>query len=200
MAAHPKTLLEMAGAPNVPARFEEAAVIVIDAQGEYLDGALPLTGIGPALDAVAVLLKAARAAGAPVIHIAHKGRPGALFDRDGPGGRIVDQAAPVAGETVIEKALPNSFAGTDLKAALDATGRKKLIVAGFMTHMCVSATVRAGLDLGYMSTVVADAAATRDLPDPVTGEAVAAGRIHAIELAALADRFAIVAPLNKILA
>jgi nicotinamidase-related amidase len=71
--------------------------------------------------------------------------------------------------------------------------RKDIVVGGFMTHMCVSATVRAALDLGWRSTVVASAAATRDLP-AINGGVVAAAQLHAIELAALADRFAVVAP------
>jgi len=65
------------------------------------------------------------------------------------------------------------------------------VLAGFMTHMCVSSTARAALDLGYQTTVVADACATRDLPRP-GGGTIAAADLHAAELAALADRFAIV--------
>lgn len=194
----PRTLLEMAGAPRQPARLGEAALIIIDAQREYRDGALPLAGIDAALDVIHELLNIARVDGTPIVHIAHKGRPGGLFDRDGEGGRFLDQAMPIAGERVIEKGLPNAFAGTDLKQQLDAIGRGKLIVAGFMTHMCVSATVRAALDFGFASTVIADAVATRDLPDALGGEVIPAGRLNAVELAALADRFAIVAPLSAI--
>jgi hypothetical protein len=43
----PKTLLEIAGASPSPARLSDAVVVVIDAQHEYVDGALPLPGIGP---------------------------------------------------------------------------------------------------------------------------------------------------------
>jgi nicotinamidase-related amidase len=75
------------------------------------------------------------------------------------------------------------------------TGKKQLIVAGFQTHMCISSTVRAALDLGYRTTVIADAAATRDLPDPTGGPAFAAAELHRAALAGLADRFAIVAKL-----
>ena len=57
--------------------------------------------------------------------------------------------------------------------------------------MCISATVRAALDRGYRTTVVASATATRDLPDPLGG-IVPAGEVHRATLAALADRFAIV--------
>ncbi|WP_149535655.1 isochorismatase family protein [Siccirubricoccus phaeus] len=196
----PKTLLELAGAPLAPSRLEAAALVVVDAQGEYRDGRLPLEGIGPALARLAALLDAARAAGTPVIHIAHKGRAGGLFDRDAAGGAILPEAAPLGGEAVIEKPLPNAFAQTGLQEALAATGRRELILAGFQTHMCVSSTARAALDLGWRVTVAADAAATRALPDPLGGEPFTGAALHRAALAALADRFAIVAPVGAIVA
>ncbi|MNT03552.1 Isochorismatase family protein [compost metagenome] len=96
------------------------------------------------------------------------------------------------------KQLPNSFAGTELAARLAARlaalGSKELIVAGFQTHRCVSATVRSALDHGYRVTLVASACATRDLPDPLGGEPLAAAELHRVTLAALNDRFATVVP------
>ncbi len=191
----PKTLLQMAGAPLDPGKFSESAVVVIDAQNEYVTGKLPLVNIKPALDNISILLKAARAAGAPVIHIQHKGRAGGLFDPGADAFKLAPQAASEAGEAIVEKPLPNAFAQTNLQELLAKTGRKSLIVAGFQTHMCVSSTVRAALDLGYRTTVVADAAATRDLPDPTGGPALSAAELHRAALAGLADRFAIVANL-----
>ncbi len=99
--------------------------------------------------------------------------------------------AALAGESTIEKALPNAFAGTDLQQTLEDLGRKQLLFAGFQTHMCISSTVRVALDLGYASTVVARACATRDLPDG-EGGVVAAADLHRASLAALSDRFALV--------
>ncbi len=159
----PATLTEMAGAHSAPAALSQSLVIVIDAQREYVDGALPLEGVDAALDEGARLLKRARAAGAPVIHVVHRGG-GALFNPDTPYFAITAPLAPADGEQVIEKRLPNAFAGTGLQAAIAATGRKQLVVIGFMTHMCVSSTVRAALDLGYQTTLIAAATATRDLP------------------------------------
>ena len=121
------------------------------------------------------------------------GQPGGLFDAEGHAGQIVDQLTPVDGETVIGKSLPNSFAGTDLKAKIDAAGVGQLIVVGFMTHMCVSATVRSAVDHGLFSTVVANACATRDLPSATGGAPMPAQTIHDATLAALADRFAVIA-------
>ena len=188
----PKTLLALAGAPSEPPALRDSAIVVIDAQREYVDGALALPGVGPALARIAGLLKRARKAGAPVIHVRHLGRPGGLFDPDAPRGAIADEVKPAAGETVVGKKLPNAFAGTELHNVLAATGKLNIVVCGFMTHMCVSSTVRAALDLGYRSIVPAAATATRDLPDAVTGATIPAAAIQAASLTALSDRFATV--------
>ena len=191
----PKTLLQMAGAPLEPGKFSESVIVIIDAQNEYVSGKLPLVGVTPALDNIAILLKAARAAGAPVIHVQHKGRAGGLFDPGADAFKLAEQAASAPGEAIVEKPLPNAFAQTNLQDLVVKTGRKQLIVAGFQTHMCISSTVRAALDLGYRTTVVSDADATRDLPDPTGGPALHAAALHRAALAGLADRFAIVAKL-----
>lgn len=188
-----KTLLQMAGADLTPPNLADTVLIVIDAQREYVDGALKLPDVEPALANIAQLLAAARAAKAPVIHVQHKGKAGGgSFDPEGTGFAIADPVKPVEGETVVEKGLPNSFAGTNLKDVLDTLGRRHLVLAGFMTHMCVSSTARAALDLGFSTTVVSDASATRDLPRADGNGVVAAADLHNAELAALSDRFSII--------
>jgi nicotinamidase-related amidase len=193
-----KTLLQMAGVNPAPAKLSDAAVIIIDAQDEYVSGKLPLTGVNDALAQISRLLDAARNAGTPIIHVQQRGRPGGLFDPAGPMFRIVPQAAPVAGEMIVEKPLPNAFAKTDLHEKLQASGKKSLVIAGFMTHMCVSATARSAVDHGYTVTVASDAAATRDLPDPLGGPDLKAEHIHRTALAELADRFATIARVGDI--
>lgn len=190
--SEPRTLLSMAGVEARPHRLDEAAVVMIDAQNEYVDGRLALPGVDDALRHGAALLAAARECERPIVHVQHRGRPGGLFDPDGPAFRIAEVVAPREGEGRVEKALPNAFAGTDLDALLRQAGTKALVVAGFMTHMCVSSTVRAAVDLGYGCTVLAPACATRDLPDG-RGGVVGAADLHRAELAGLADRFAILA-------
>ncbi|MGQ9370294.1 cysteine hydrolase family protein [Azospirillum sp. A39] len=194
MAPLPRTLLQIAGAPHHSGRLSTSALLLIDHQREYLDGALPLAGIAAAVDAAGVLLRRARAAGAPVLHVLHVARPGApLFAAGGSGAAVIPSLAPAYGEPTVVKSLPNAFAGTDLLDRLRGIGRSDLVVAGFATHMCVGATVRAALDLGFRCTVVADATATRDLPDPLGG-VVPAATVQRAALAALADRFATVVP------
>jgi len=190
----PATLLEISGADYPPARLADGALVLIDAQRVYVDGRLALPGIRPALAEAARLLARARAAGTPVVHVVQHGRPGgAICDPGGADVAVVDEVAPQPGEPVIIKSLPSGFARTTLDATLRQFGRTHLIVTGFMTHMCVSSTVRAALDLGYRCTVVAAACATRDLPDG-RGGVVPAEVVHRANLAALADRFAVVVP------
>jgi hypothetical protein len=110
MADAPKTLLQMAGAPLDPSPLSESTLVIIDAQNEYRSGALPLTGVDAALGEIEALLKRARAAGAPVIHVQHKGKPGGAFDLDDERGRIVRELAPACAEPVVQKPLPNAFA------------------------------------------------------------------------------------------
>ena len=189
--SRPQTLLELAGATPRPHRLYDSAVIMIDAQREYVDGKLALPGVDAALAVGERLLQAARTEGGPIIHIAHRGKSGGLFDPDSAMFDFAEPVRPEEDEAVITKGLPNAFAGTDLLSRLQGLGVRSLIVGGFMSHMCVSSTVRAALDLGFGCTVVAGACATRDLPVP--GGAVISGKdLHQAEMAALADRFAVV--------
>lgn len=187
----PKTLLELANAPLTAAQWGRASLVIIDAQRVYLDGALPLTGIAKALGEAEAVLAQARAAGAPVFHIVHQGRPGSPFAPDSPQAAIIDSLRPQNGEAVIAKTFANAFAGTALAEALahqrDA-GRPELVVVGFMTHNCVTSTVRGAVELGYRCTVVANACATRPLPDPShPGQVISAEALHVASLAGLND-------------
>ncbi|MHC2252106.1 nicotinamidase-related amidase [Bradyrhizobium embrapense] len=192
-----KTLMQLAGIDLTPPRLGDSCLVLIDIQNEYLAGPLALPDAGPAIARATALLGRARESGAAIIHIAHKGAPGSLFDRSAERGAIIAPLSPRPGEIVIEKQLPNAFAGTDLNAQLAATGRKELVLAGFMTHMCVSSTARAALDLGFRTTIDADSCATRDLPDG-KGGTIAARLIHDVALAELSDRFAIIARGNAL--
>lgn len=193
----PKTLLELAGVRSAPPRLAEASIVVIDAQREYVDGALPLSGVTEALDEIEALLARARALHVPVIHIVHHGT--GLFAPDSPGAEIAASADPAPGEAVLTKKLPNAFASTDLADRLHALKRGSVILVGFMTHMCVEATARAAIDLGFKAAVVASATATRDLPDPLTGATLPAAEVQRNALAALADRFATVVPSQAVI-
>lgn len=186
------TLRTLAGLPAEPAALADSALILIDCQNTYTRGPMELEGVQAALDEAATLLDRARTAGIPVIHIQHSDGPGSLYDIDGESGAIVAQVAPRGDEPVVVKSYPNSFVQTDLDQRLKAVGATNLVLAGFMTHMCVNSTARGAFNLGYAPTVVARATATRELPG-VDGP-VPAAALQSASLAALSDLFAIVVP------
>ncbi|VXC38907.1 Isochorismatase hydrolase [Pseudomonas sp. 8Z] len=194
----PQTMFQITGRGHAPASLANATLLIIDAQEEYRSGVLALPGLNPALTEIANLLAAARATGTAVVHVKHMGIPGGLLDPSGPRGRPLPETAPLASETVVEKRLPNAFAGTELHDRLQALGHLDLIVCGFMTHSSVSTTVRAAKDYGYRCTLVDAACATRDLPTP-DGGVIAADEVHRIEMVALRDNFATVVPNAKAL-
>lgn len=192
----PRTLNEIFGRPVAPARLGVAPLVLIDCQNDYLAGPLALCGVEAAVEAAGRLLDAARARGSKVIHVVQRGAAGGLFDLEGKGGAIIDRLMPRADESLLVKTRPNGFSGTPLLAELGDAGGE-FIVAGFMTHNCVSSTARAAFDFGFLPTVVADATATRDLPVP--GGVVTAADLQRAELAGLADRHAVVVPVAELI-
>jgi len=185
-----RSLLQM---PTEPEPLSKSALILIDCQNTYREGVMQLEGVEPALAECARLLKRARDVGAPVIHIQHDAGPGSPYDVRARIGAISDEVAPREGELVITKTYPSSFEKTNLDAELQKLGRTDLVIAGFMTHVCVNSTSRAAFNHGYRPTVVASATATRSLANP-TGGTLSAKEVHDGALTALSDMFAIVVP------
>jgi nicotinamidase-related amidase len=150
---------------------------------------MELENVQSAVDQAAELLDRARSAGTPVIHIMHAVGAGSPYDVHDTIGQIVDRVAPWDGEPVIVKNFPNAFTATDLDERL-APG-SNLVLAGFMTHMCVNSTARGAFSLGHHPAIVASATATRALPG-TDGSVVPAAALQAASLAAVADLFGIV--------
>ncbi len=187
------TLRSLLALPDTPASLAKSALVLIDCQNTYREGIMQLEGVEPALNECAKLLQRARDAGTTIIHIQHDAGPGSPYDVRAPIGAIADVVAPRAGEPVIIKAYPSSFEQTNLDAELKKRGVTDLVLAGFMSHVCVNSTARAAFNHGYRATVVGNATATRALPNP-DGGVVPAAAMRTGALAALADIFAIVVP------
>lgn len=185
-----RTLRDVNGLNAAPATLDAATVILIDYQNTYTRGVMELTGWREALDVASALLAKAREAGSPVIHVVHDGGAGSAYDLTSELGQIHPAVAPIEGEDVVVKSAPNSFVGTDLARRVAATGHKDVIIAGFMTHMCVTFSSEGAFLAGLRPTVVADACATRSLPS-VAGE-VPAAALHAAALATIGDLYGVV--------
>jgi nicotinamidase-related amidase len=175
------------------------ALVIVDFQKDYFPGgAHPLVAPEAAARAARRVLDAFRASGDSVVHVRHIwDEKAATFMRpDTEGVEIHPELAPAEGELMITKEYPNSFRETPLEDELRARGVGSLVVCGMMTSMCVDATVRAAVDLGFDTTVVHDACATCDLQ--FDGRRVPALEVHSAFLAALGDGYAAVVSSDEI--
>ncbi|WP_209448920.1 cysteine hydrolase family protein [Rhodococcus qingshengii] len=189
------TLRNVMGLNNQLPRLSESTLIMIDFQNTYRAGVMTLDGAESALTAGARLLERARTIGTPVIHIINDGGENTPYDIKAEIGRISDKVAPRDGETVVVKQFPNSFHATALEETLKGLGKpagSNLILAGFMTQMCVMFTAQGAFNLGYHPTVVAEATATRSLSSP-NGQVLSADNLQNASLAIITDLFGPVA-------
>jgi nicotinamidase-related amidase len=167
------------------------ALLIIDIQRDYFPGgAHPLVEPEAAAENARRVLATFRDAGEPVVHLQHVwDAPDASFMKPGTDGvEIHDAVAPAAGEPVLQKAEPNGFVGTELEAQLRGREVDELVVAGMMSSMCVDATVRAAVDLGFTATVIHDACAAPDLE--FGGQQIPGKTVHGAFMAALGDGYA----------
>jgi nicotinamidase-related amidase len=175
------------------------ALVIIDIQNDYFPGgAYPLVEPEAAAANAATILERFRDSGEPIVHVQHVwDAPDATFMRPGTEGVEINAAvAPEAGETVIQKAQPNSFVGTSLERELRGHGVEEIVVAGMMSSMCVDATVRAAVDLGFTATVVHDACAAPDLE--FAGDAIPGKTVHGSFMAALEGNYATLVAANAL--
>lgn len=192
----PSTLFTLSGITVQPAKLSSAVLILIDYQNVYLSGALELAGATVAVQKAEALLATARKAGTRIIHIAHAGAKGGGFDRTSHSGAFIAGLSPHKGESVVEKIRPNGFSDTNLAELVGPAGTE-IMIAGFMTHNCVSSTARAAKDFGYGITIAADACATRDLP--FQGGVIAASDLHNAVLAGLSDHHACICDVSDLI-
>ncbi|GAA2133506.1 cysteine hydrolase family protein [Actinomadura napierensis] len=187
------TLRQVIGLDGALPALSTSTLVLIDFQNTYRTGVMALPGADPALDAAARLLDRARAAGTPVVHVVNDGGEGSPYDIRAEIGRIDSRVEPRDGEPVVVKSFPNSFHDTDLTDVLRRLDAgPALVLAGFMTHMCVQFTAQGAFNLGYRPTVVAEACATRPLAGP-DGAPIPAGALHAAALTTIGDLFGLVA-------
>jgi len=157
----------LVGVPPSTATPSDSTLIIIDAQNEYADGKLACSNTPTSRKAIASLLEKYREANGSIVHVTHTVPEGApVFT---PGTDLAEEFAelkPKEGEHVVKKNHPSSFADTDLDAYLKGKGSagKKVVLTGYMAHVCVSTTARQGAQLGYDVLLAEDAIGDRDIP------------------------------------
>lgn len=131
------------------------------------------------LPRVAACLDAARTAGLPVLHArvrfdeaytrrTNRSARFAAFEQNrllvegDPQAQFVPEAAPIAGETVVDKGCVNPFIGTVLQPRLAALGVTELFLGGVATNFVVESAARHAGDSGFDVTVLEDLCAAYD--------------------------------------
>jgi len=178
--------------------MEKKILILIDIQNDYFPGGkMELVDMEKASKNAQILISDFRKKNLPVVFIKHLAiRANASFFIPGTvGAELHESICPVEGETVIIKNYPNSFRNTSLHEHLKTLQVNELVICGAMSHMCIDTTVRAAFDLGYSSTVISDACATRDLV--FNEEKVEAAKVQLAYMAALNGTFASVTTTKK---
>jgi nicotinamidase-related amidase len=169
MSSDAKSFRQLVGVTPSTASVQDSTLIIIDAQNEYASGKLKVENVGQSRKTIADLLARYRRGGngSNIVHVVHKAPDGApVFTPGTPLADEFDELKPQAGEKVVVKDFPSSFTQTDLHEYLQGLGAvgKKIVLVGYMAHICVSTTARAGDELGYDVLVVSDAIGDRHIP------------------------------------
>ncbi|KAL6920589.1 hypothetical protein ACHAPO_007084 [Fusarium lateritium] len=175
---------ELIGVQPSAASPTDSVLIIIDAQNEYAEGKLQVTNVAESRKVIAALLEKYRAANGSIVHVVHATPEGApVFT---PGTKLAqefDELKPKDGEAVIQKNFPGSFAKTDLQEVLDKTGKKKVVLTGYMAHVCVSTTARQAAERGFDVLIPEDAVGDRNIPG------VDADQLVKVALSEIGDAF-----------
>ena len=146
MPASP-TLRSLLHLPTQPEPLSKSALILIDCQNTYREGVMQLEGVEPALKECASLLQRAATA------VRRSSTSSTRLARARPTTRMRRSArSPMSWRRVpARRSSPRpirvSFEKTDLDAELKRLGVTDLVIAGFMTHVCVNSTSRAAFNL-----------------------------------------------------
>jgi nicotinamidase-related amidase len=168
------------------------ALIVIDVQNEYFDGALPISDPPPdvSLANIGRAMDAATGAEVPVIVVRHGSADAesGIFREGSHAWELHPEIERRARDHLIDKTLPGSFTGTPLESILAAAEVDTVSITGYMTHMCVDTTSRQAAHLGLSVEILSDATGT--LPLENSGGTAAGEELHRATLVAQGQFFA----------
>lgn len=139
------------------------ALVVVDMQTAFLRGEHAVPHARTVVDQVDLLLAAARAAGALVVHLRNDGPAGAPDEPGTPGWELL--RTPADGESVVAKSVDDGFEeDTGLESLLRDAGVERIAICGLLSEMCVAATARGALDRDFAVVLAHRAHGTNDVP------------------------------------
>ncbi|MFD9903778.1 isochorismatase family protein [Streptomyces sp. NPDC059063] len=181
--------------PTEPAKPTEPvqALIVVDMQSAFVTGAEAVPDAERVLRRTEQLMAKARAADVLVVQLQNDGPEGALDEPGTPGWQVELPVDADRGELVLRKTVDDGFEETDLEHILREEGVTALALCGVQSEMCVGATARTALDLGFRVVLPHDAHATYDIPAAAgISDAVPAAMVSRVAEWALGDEVEIV--------
>ncbi|MFZ6745697.1 cysteine hydrolase family protein [Undibacterium sp. JH2W] len=178
---------------------QDTALIIIDMQRGMADPKAGRRNNPAAEEHIRQLLLAWRLAGRPIAHVRHMSRsPTSVFWPGQPGNEFQENLLPLASEHVVEKNVTDAFVHTGLERWLHVRGIKDLVIAGVSTNMSVEATARSAGNLGFATTIVADACFSFDRLD-LHGKPQTAEEVHINALSNLQGEYATIVNTAELL-
>jgi nicotinamidase-related amidase len=143
--------------------YEECALVLIDYQKEMFEVIRSETGAGLVELNVRLLAKTARALEMPIV----LSTVGVGLGFNGP--TLPSILSELDGIEPIDRSSMNAFEDEAFREAVKATGRKRLIIGGLHTEICLSFASVQALKDGYDVMFVTDAVGGRSQIAPRTG-------------------------------
>ena len=137
-------------------------LLLVDAQKNMLLPPAPVPDAGTVGPLIEDLLKRARAAGAPVVHIRNSGGPDDPDLPGTPGWELVHDVTD--SESIVDKHRSDAFLGTDLADHLPADAH--VVLVGMQSEYCIRATALSALQRRLPVTLVRGAHATYSDGEP----------------------------------
>lgn len=141
------------------------ALLVIDVQREYFEGALPIRHPAGHLGAILEAMDAAKQAQIPTAVVRHH-QPdphSPIFRQGSDMWQLHDEVAARPRDVLIDKQLPGAFTNTPLDAFLKERNVDAVTIAGYMTQVCCDTTARQAFHRGYQVEFLRDATGTLDV-------------------------------------
>lgn len=141
------------------------ALLVIDVQREYFEGALPVRHPVGHLGTILEVMDAAQEADVPVVVVRHH-QPdpeSPIFRKGSDMWRLHDEVESRPRDVLIDKQLPGSFTNTALEDFLKERKIDTVCIAGYMTQACCDTTARQAFHRGYRVEFLRDATGTLDV-------------------------------------
>ncbi|MEK4255090.1 MULTISPECIES: hydrolase [Ureibacillus] len=129
---------------------QDTVLVLIDIQGKL---ARIVDNSEFVIQNIANMVQGAKVLGLPILWLEQYPK--------GLGPTVEEISQHLADEKPIEKITFSAYDTPEFVAALEATGRKKVLIAGIETHICVYQTTAHLLQNGYEVEVLADCVSSR---------------------------------------